>query len=77
MQMVSKPHQFDVVVMPNLYGSVVSNLVCGLIGGPGLLSGVNVGSDVSTNRIKLQLFCYPILLTWSLGCKTHLPKGLF
>jgi len=43
MQVVSKPQQFDVVVMGNLYGSVVSNVVCGLIGGPGLLSGINVG----------------------------------
>ena len=47
MQVVSKPQQFDVVVMGNLYGSVVSNVVCGLIGGPGLLSGMNVGHTVS------------------------------
>ncbi|KAK4318211.1 hypothetical protein Pmani_010787 [Petrolisthes manimaculis] len=43
MQLVSHPQQFDVMVMPNLYGNVVSNLVCGLVGGPGLLSGRNYG----------------------------------
>ncbi|KAG0713823.1 Isocitrate dehydrogenase [NAD] subunit gamma, mitochondrial [Chionoecetes opilio] len=43
MQLVSRPHQFDVMVMPNLYGTVVSNVACGLAGGPGLLSGQNYG----------------------------------
>jgi len=43
MQLVSKPHQFDVMLMPNLYGTIVSNVVCGLVGGAGLLSGRNYG----------------------------------
>ncbi|KAJ8953288.1 hypothetical protein NQ318_015870 [Aromia moschata] len=43
MQLVSNPHQFDVMIMTNLYGSIVSNVVCGLIGGAGLLSGKNYG----------------------------------
>merc|ERR1719429_601133 len=43
MQLVSNPWQFDVMVLTNLYGTIVSNLVCGLIGGPGVISGVNVG----------------------------------
>ncbi|KAJ2943387.1 hypothetical protein O0L34_g12197 [Tuta absoluta] len=43
MQLVAKPHQFDVMLMTNLYGSIVSNVVCGLIGGAGLLSGRNYG----------------------------------
>ncbi|KAG5872855.1 hypothetical protein JTB14_002908 [Gonioctena quinquepunctata] len=46
MQLVSKPHQFDVMIMTNLYGSIVSNVVCGLIGGAGLLSGKNYGDNV-------------------------------
>ncbi|KAG9269101.1 isocitrate dehydrogenase NAD subunit gamma, mitochondrial-like [Astyanax mexicanus] len=45
MQLVSKPHQFDVMVMPNLYGNVVSNVCAGLVGGPGLVPGANLGSD--------------------------------
>lgn len=43
MQLVSNPHQFDVMVMPNLYGSIVSNVICGLVGGAGLISGRNYG----------------------------------
>lgn len=48
MQLVSKPHQFDVMIMTNLYGSIVSNVLCGLIGGAGILSGRNYGDHVST-----------------------------
>ncbi|XP_066526955.1 isocitrate dehydrogenase [NAD] subunit gamma, mitochondrial [Hoplias malabaricus] len=45
MQLVSKPNQFDVMVMPNLYGNVVSNVCAGLVGGPGLVPGANYGQD--------------------------------
>ncbi|KAF4078661.1 hypothetical protein AMELA_G00201480 [Ameiurus melas] len=45
MQLVSKPQQFDVMVMPNLYGNVVSNVCAGLVGGPGLVPGANYGND--------------------------------
>lgn len=44
-QLVSKPQQFDVMVMPNLYGNVVSNVCAGLVGGPGLVPGANYGKD--------------------------------
>jgi isocitrate dehydrogenase (NAD+) len=43
MQLVSNPHQFDVMLMPNLYGNILSNIGCGIVGGPGLMSGINVG----------------------------------
>ncbi|XP_044740887.1 isocitrate dehydrogenase [NAD] subunit gamma, mitochondrial [Chrysoperla carnea] len=43
MQLVSKPEQFDVMMMTNLYGTIVSNVICGLVGGAGLLSGRNYG----------------------------------
>ncbi|TMS38743.1 hypothetical protein L596_005397 [Steinernema carpocapsae] len=45
MQLVSRPQQFDVMLMPNLYGNIISNIACGLVGGPGLVSGINVGDD--------------------------------
>uniref|UniRef100_A0A3Q3MGT4 Isocitrate dehydrogenase [NAD] subunit, mitochondrial n=1 Tax=Labrus bergylta TaxID=56723 RepID=A0A3Q3MGT4_9LABR len=45
MQLVSKPQQFDVMVMPNLYGNIVSNVCAGLVGGPGLVPGANFGRD--------------------------------
>ncbi|XP_051175879.1 isocitrate dehydrogenase [NAD] subunit gamma, mitochondrial [Leptopilina boulardi] len=44
MQLVSNPHQFDVVLTTNLYGAIVSNVVCGLLGGAGLLAGKNYGN---------------------------------
>ncbi|XP_059621473.1 isocitrate dehydrogenase [NAD] subunit gamma, mitochondrial isoform X1 [Phlebotomus argentipes] len=43
MQLVSNPYQFDVMNMTNLYGTIVTNVICGLIGGAGLLSGKNYG----------------------------------
>lgn len=43
MQLVSNPKQFDVMVMPNLYGAITSNVICGLMGGAGLISGKNYG----------------------------------
>ncbi|XP_061827377.1 isocitrate dehydrogenase [NAD] subunit gamma, mitochondrial-like [Nerophis lumbriciformis] len=45
MQLVSRPQQFDVMLMPNLYGNVVSNVCAGLVGGPGLVPGANYGED--------------------------------
>jgi isocitrate dehydrogenase (NAD+) len=43
MQLVSNPHQFDVMNTTNLYGTIISNVICGLVGGAGLLSGRNYG----------------------------------
>ncbi|KAI9467027.1 mitochondrial NAD-dependent isocitrate dehydrogenase subunit 1 precursor [Lactarius psammicola] len=45
MQLVAKPKQFDVMVMPNLYGAIVSNIGAALVGGPGVVPGCNVGRD--------------------------------
>nr|XP_041568040.1 isocitrate dehydrogenase [NAD] subunit gamma, mitochondrial isoform X3 [Taeniopygia guttata] len=45
MQLVSRPQQFDVMVMPNLYGNIVNNVCAGLVGGPGLVPGANYGHD--------------------------------
>jgi len=47
MQCVSKPQQFDVMVMPNLYGGILSNIAAALVGGPGVVPGVNMGRDVA------------------------------
>ncbi|KAF9360412.1 isocitrate dehydrogenase (NAD(+)) idh1 [Mortierella sp. NVP85] len=45
MQLVSRPQQFDVMVMPNLYGNIVSNVGAGLVGGPGIIPGCNIGRE--------------------------------
>lgn len=44
MQLVARPGQFDVMVMPNLYGAIVSNIGAALVGGPGIVPGCNIGS---------------------------------
>jgi isocitrate dehydrogenase (NAD+) len=46
MQMVSKPQQFDVMVMGNLYGDIVSDLGAGLVGGISATAGINVGDGI-------------------------------
>lgn len=45
MQMVMRPEQFDVVVLGNLYGDIISDLCAGLVGGLGVVPGANVGDD--------------------------------
>jgi len=45
MQLVQKPELYDVLVLPNLYGDIVSDLACGLVGGLGLAPGANIGDQ--------------------------------
>ncbi len=45
MQLVQKPELFDVLVLPNLYGDIISDLCAGLIGGLGVAPGANIGED--------------------------------
>jgi len=47
MQLVTKPSAFDVLVMPNLYGDIVSDLCAGLVGGLGLAQSANIGKDIA------------------------------
>jgi len=43
MQLVQKPELYDVIVLPNLYGDILSDLCAGLVGGLGMAPGANVG----------------------------------
>lgn len=45
MQLVQKPEQFDILLLPNLYGDIVSDLCAGLIGGLGVAQGANIGTE--------------------------------
>ncbi len=47
MQLVQKPELYDVLVMPNLYGDIVSDLCAGLIGGLGVAPGANIGAQAA------------------------------
>src|SRR4030066_1826443 len=47
MQLVQKPELYDVLVLPNLYGDIISDLAAGLIGGLGVAPGGNIGKDLA------------------------------
>jgi isocitrate dehydrogenase (NAD+) len=55
MQLVSKPKQFDVVVTPNLYGTILGNIGAGLVGAAGLVPGFNIGPQFAL----FEPVCYP------------------
>ena len=73
MQLVMNPQQFDIMVMPNLYGDIVSDLTSGLIGGLGLLPSSNLGKDYamfeavhgSAPDIAGKHIANPTALLWS------------
>jgi len=47
MQLVQRPHEYDVMVMPNLFGDIVSDLCSGLVGGLGVAPGANIGAELA------------------------------
>jgi len=47
MQLVQKPHNYDILVLPNLYGDIISDLCAGLVGGLGVAPGANIGDDMA------------------------------
>src|SRR5687768_14654250 len=47
MHLVMNPAQFDVLLLPNLYGDIVSDLCAGLVGGLGVVPGANLGADIA------------------------------
>jgi len=47
MQLVQKPELYDVMVLPNLYGDIISDLCAGLVGGLGIAPGANIGDGIA------------------------------
>jgi isocitrate dehydrogenase (NAD+) len=47
MQLVQKPELYDVLVLPNLYGDILSDLCAGLVGGLGVAPGANIGTETA------------------------------
>lgn len=47
LQLVRRPQQFDVLVLPNLYGDIISELCAGLVGGLGVTPGANLGDEIA------------------------------
>ena len=59
MGLVQNPNDFDVLVLPNLYGDIVSDLCAGLVGGLGMAPGSNIGADGSAPDIAGQDIANP------------------
>ncbi len=47
MQLVQNPNEYDLIVLPNLYGDILSDLAAGLVGGLGLAPGANLGDEIA------------------------------
>jgi isocitrate dehydrogenase (NAD+) len=47
MQLVRRPQSFDIIVLPNLYGDIISDLCAGLVGGLGVTPGANLGDEIA------------------------------
>jgi isocitrate dehydrogenase (NAD+) len=47
MQLVQRPYEYDVLVLPNLFGDIVSDLCSGLVGGLGMAPGANIGDELA------------------------------
>ena len=79
LQMVQNPNKYDVLVMPNLYGDILSDLCAGLIGGLGVTPSGNIGDevavfesvhgtapDIAGQVCPISLFCVRVLFFVSL-----------
>jgi len=58
-QLVQNPYQFDVLVMPNLYGNIIDNLAAGLVGGAGVVPGESYSAEYAVfETVGLNLNCF-------------------
>lgn len=63
-QLVQNPYQFDVLVMPNLYGNIIDNLAAGLVGGAGVVPGESYSAEyavfetVSVFELEINQWCF-------------------
>ena len=61
LQLVQNPYQFDVLVMPNLYGNIIDNMAAGLVGGAGVVPGESYSAEYAvfeTVGFNLMLFSF-------------------
>ena len=67
-QLVQEPSQFDVLVMPNLYGDILSDLCAGLVGGLGLTPSGNIGADGVAIFEAVSTTTYIAMVSMFAGC---------
>ena len=58
--MTSRPEQFDVMVMPNLYGNILDNLAAGLVGGAGVVPGESYSQDCIVFETVRNFYLFPL-----------------
>lgn len=62
LQLVQNPYQFDVLVMPNLYGNIIDNLAAGLVGGAGVVPGESYSAEYAVfETVSSQLVCRGVI----------------
>lgn len=59
LQLVQNPYQFDVLVMPNLYGNIIDNLAAGLVGGAGVVPGESYSAEYAVFETVSSLSSNP------------------
>lgn len=62
MQMVSNPQQFDILVMPNLYGNILDNLAAGLVGGAGVVASSSFSPECAVFEPVTSLYIYYLII---------------
>lgn len=63
-QLVQNPYQFDVLVMPNLYGNIIDNLAAGLVGGAGVVPGESYSAEYAVFEMVSKPSRRPWPLEW-------------
>lgn len=64
---MQNPYQFDVLVMPNLYGNIIDNLAAGLVGGAGVVPGESYSAEYAVFETVSEVFSLSPLV-----CALHL-----
>lgn len=68
LQLVQNPYQFDVLVMPNLYGNIIDNLAAGLVGGAGVVPGESYSAEYAVfETVGSQLLCLGVYFSYIPG----------
>lgn len=80
-QLVQNPYQFDVLVMPNLYGNIIDNLAAGLVGGAGVVPGESYSAEYAVFEMVSEVtssssVCPSSDLRFPGQCHAMLPLGV-
>lgn len=76
LQLVQNPYQFDVLVMPNLYGNIIDNLAAGLVGGAGVVPGESYSAEYAVfETVSSQLLSMGVYFSYFPGFSLYNHKN--